>query len=126
MNATIDVFIVWSGAEVTGRNVAALRESGLVDTVTVMADSEPDAGFAAGNACRWVQVESPHSSEAIVAIEDLVVCHQLHNDRCILYVDTPGLVQWGYHGLHRMLQVLLMSRAGMVFATITVSLMERS
>lgn len=107
MKATINCFLPFSRLEETVQTVKELRKSALVDKIYLLASPITNVCLPG---CELINVEKMQSTQAMQAIA-------AHSDRTytLLYTKRSAL-RMGMFALERMVQVMEMTQAGMVYA----------
>ena len=103
--AKVDCFISWSGDAETNRLIRQLKESSLVDEITVLADDEinPDG-------TRLLRTNSAFSGSTMKKIAQLN-----RNDYALLALQ-PVSLEIGQFALERLIQVAGQTGAALVYA----------
>ena len=107
MKTTINCFLPFSRLEETVQTVKELRASTLVDKIYLLA---PPITNVCIPGCELISVEKMQSTQAMRAIAE-------HSDKTytLLYTKHTAL-KIGMFALERMVQVMEMTQAGMVYA----------
>ena len=107
MKATINCFLPFSRLEETTQTVKELRTSALVDKIYLLASPITNVCIPG---CELISVEKMQSTQAMRAIAE-------HSDKAYTLVYTKRTaLQLGMFALERMVQVMKMTQAGMVYA----------
>ena len=107
MKATINCFLPFSRLEETMRTVKELRASTLVDKIYLLASPITNVCIPG---CELISVEKMQSTQAMRAIAE-------HSDKAYTLVYTKRTaLRLGMFALERMVQVMEMTQAGMVYA----------
>lgn len=107
MKATINCFLPFSRLEETIQTVKELRASALIDTIYLLASPITNVCIPG---CELISVEKMQSTQAMQAIAE-------HSDKAYTLVYTKRTaLRLGMFALERMVQVMEMTQAGMVYA----------
>lgn len=107
MKATINCFLPFSRLEETVKTVNELRKSALVDKIYLLASPITNVCLPG---CELISVEKMQSTQAMKAIAE-------HSDRTFTLLYTKrSTLRMGMFALERMVQVMEMTHAGMVYA----------
>ena len=107
MKTTINCFLPFSRLEETMRTVKELRASTLVDKIYLLASPITNVCIPG---CELISVEKMQSTQAMRAIAE-------HSDKAYTLVYTKRTaLRLGMFALERMVQVMEMTQAGMVYA----------